>query len=60
MIEILAKLVFSIFIIIFNMMKLLLIFFIMKMIAQINIFKSDISLFVFTLILLVYQVYSIV
>ena len=60
MIEILAKLVFSIFIIIFNMMKLLLILFIMKMIAQINIFKSDISLFVFTLILLVYQVYPIV
>ena len=38
-IEILAKLVFSFSIIVFNMMKLLVILFIMKLIAQINIFK---------------------
>ena len=40
-IELLAKLVFSFSIIVFNMMKLLVILFIMKLIAQINIFKYD-------------------
>ena len=40
-IELLAKLVFSFSIIVFNMMKLLVILFIMKLIAQINIFKCD-------------------
>ena len=38
-IEILAKLVFSFSIIVFNMMKFLVILFIMKLIAQVNIFK---------------------
>ena len=38
-VEILAKLVFSLSIMVFNMMKLLVILFIMKLIAQINIFK---------------------
>ena len=40
-IELLAKLVFSFSIMVFNMMKLLVILFIMKLIAQINIFKYD-------------------
>ena len=40
-IELLAKLVFSFSIIVFNMMKLLVILFIMKLITQINIFKYD-------------------
>ena len=35
----LAKLVLSFFIIVFNMMKLLVILFIMKLVAQINILK---------------------
>ena len=39
-IEILAKLVFSFSIIVFNMMKLLVILFIMRLIAKINIFKN--------------------
>ena len=38
-IEILAKLVFSFSIIVFNMMKFLVILFIMKLIAQVNTFK---------------------
>ena len=38
-IEILAKLVLSFSILVFNMMKLLVILFIMKLIAQINIIK---------------------
>ena len=39
-IEILAKFVFSFSIIVFNIMKLLVIIFLMKLIAQINIFKQ--------------------
>ena len=40
-IEILAKLVFSFSIIVFNMVKLLVILFIMKLIAQINIYDNN-------------------
>ena len=39
-IEILGKLAFSFSIIVFNMMKFLVILFIMKLIAQINVFKN--------------------